>query len=64
MHLNEQLLTKLFQCLNAHDHKDMSECYHDDATFGGIGGLIAGRVGLIRRNKAMNKLKKERPQTF
>ena len=33
MHPNEQLLTKLFQCLNAHDHKGMADCYHENATF-------------------------------
>lgn len=33
MHPNEHLLTKLFSCLNAHDHDGMAECYADDATF-------------------------------
>ena len=33
MHSNEQLLTKLFQCLNAHDHIGMAECYADEAKF-------------------------------
>lgn len=33
MHPIEQLLTKLFQCLNDHDHNGMADCYHDDATF-------------------------------
>lgn len=33
VHPNEQLLTKLFNCLNAHDHVGMAECYAEDATF-------------------------------
>jgi ketosteroid isomerase-like protein len=43
MHPNEQLLTKLFQCLNSHDHKGMSECYHDDATFRDIAFTLNGK---------------------
>ena len=33
MHPNEQLLNKLFQLLNAHDHNGMAECYDEQAHF-------------------------------
>ena len=33
MHYNEELLTKLFQCLNAHDHGGMADCYGEEAAF-------------------------------
>jgi ketosteroid isomerase-like protein len=43
VHSNEQLLTKLFQCLNAHDHKGMADCYDDDATFQDIAFTLKGK---------------------
>ncbi len=43
MHPNEQLLTTLFQCLNAHDHKGVAECYHDEATFRDIAFTLEGK---------------------
>lgn len=43
MHPNEQLLTKLFQCLNAHDHNGMADCYHEDATFRDIAFTLQGK---------------------
>ncbi len=43
MHANEQLLTKLFQCLNAHDHGGMAECYHKNATLQDIAFRLSGR---------------------
>lgn len=33
MHPNEQLLTNLFQCLNAHNASGIAACYREDATF-------------------------------
>ena len=43
MHSNEQLLTKLFSCLNAHDPIGMAECYADDATFQDIAFTLTNK---------------------
>jgi ketosteroid isomerase-like protein len=43
VHPNEQLLTTLFQCLNAHDHMGAAECYHDEATFRDIAFTLKGK---------------------
>lgn len=43
MHPNEQLLTKLFQCLNAHDHNGMADCYDEKATFRDIAFDLTGK---------------------
>lgn len=43
MHANEQLLTRLFDCLNAHDHQGMADCYHEQATFRDIAFSLAGQ---------------------
>ena len=43
MHPNEQLLTKLFQCLNAHDSESMAACYHENATFKDIAFTLANK---------------------
>jgi ketosteroid isomerase-like protein len=43
MHPHAQLLTRLFQCLNAHDYKGMSDCYHQDAVFHDIAFSLTGK---------------------
>ena len=43
MHANEQLLTKLFRCLNAHDHHGIADCYDDDAVFDDIAFTLKGK---------------------
>lgn len=43
MHPNEQLLTRLFQCLNAHDHNGLADCYHEDATFQDVAFTLRGK---------------------
>jgi ketosteroid isomerase-like protein len=43
MHPNRQLLSKLFHCLNQHDHKAMADCYDDKAVFRDIGFTLNGK---------------------
>ena len=43
MHSNATLLHKLFTSLDNHDHKEMSACYHPDATFSDIAFNLKGR---------------------
>lgn len=43
MHPNEQQLNKLFQCLNAHEHKDIADCYHEEASFEDIAFRLKGK---------------------
>lgn len=43
MHSHEQLLARLFQSLNDHDHLAMGDCYHDLATFRDIAFNLKGR---------------------
>ena len=43
VHPNEELLTKLFQCLNQHDPNGMAACYSDDATFQDIAFALKGK---------------------
>ncbi len=43
MHPNEELLTRLFQRLNAHDSDGMADCYHEKATFNDIAFTLSGR---------------------
>lgn len=44
MHPHEQLLTKLFQSLNEHNHKGMAECYDEHAKFRDIAFDLSGRA--------------------
>lgn len=43
MSSNEQLLTKFFQCLNAHDFNGMADCFHENATFQDIAFSLNGK---------------------
>jgi ketosteroid isomerase-like protein len=43
MHPHEQLLTRLFDGLNAHDSQRMAACYHEDATFQDVAFTLANR---------------------
>ena len=43
MHTHEELLQRLFQLLNDHDHKGMAACYHEQATFRDIAFTLNGR---------------------
>lgn len=43
MHPNERLLTTLFECLNAHDHNGIAECYHESANFRDIAFTLSGK---------------------
>jgi ketosteroid isomerase-like protein len=44
MHPNEQLLAKLFHCLNAHDYEGMAACYHENATFHDTAFTLRGKT--------------------
>lgn len=44
MHSHEELLRRLFDCLNAHDHEGMAACYHEQATFRDIAFTLKGRI--------------------
>lgn len=42
MHSNQQLLKNLFDHLNASEHKEMAECYRNNATFHDIAFDLVG----------------------
>ena len=42
MHDHEELLQRLFQLLNAHNHEGMAACYHEEATFEEFAALTIG----------------------
>jgi ketosteroid isomerase-like protein len=43
MNSHEELLQRLFQCLNAHDHEGVAACYQEQATFRDIAFTLKGR---------------------
>ncbi len=43
MQSQEELLRRLFACLDAHDHEGMAACYHEQATFEDIAFTLEGR---------------------
>jgi len=42
MHPHEELIDRLYRSLNAHDHDEMAECYHEEATFHDIANRFQG----------------------